>query len=180
MEPEKLGELIERNAIHTIIDLRAPRELEEHPYADGALNKVHYVHAPFDPWAQPDWYKDPAYQQGGNEEIAYRFFALGCRQSVKAVMDTLCRIPAGGGAIVHCHAGKDRTGIVCSLLHMLSGADHEVVMTDYLASGSDTHAHNLQVVLDIIGQEGGIEGYLGNCEVTVAQLELLKQRLVHG
>ena len=180
MEPARLTELLRRNAIHTVIDLRAPRELEEHPYPEDVLGMVRYIHAPFDPWAQPEWFKEPAYQQGGNQEIAYRFFALGCRQSVKAIVDALCSVPEGGGVVIHCHAGKDRTGIVCSVLHLLSGADLDVVLTEYLASESDTYAHNLQVVLDIVEQEGGVVGYLGNCGITDARIEELKHRLVNG
>ncbi len=180
MEPDRLWELLQQNAIHTVIDLRAPRELEEHPYPEDVLGMVRYVHAPFDPWAQPDWFKEPLYQHGGNQEIAYRFFALGCRQSVKAIVDALCSVPEGGGVVIHCHAGKDRTGIVCSLLHLLSGADLDVVLTDYLASESDTYAHNLQVVLDIVEQEGGVAGYLSNCGIADVQIEELKHRLVNG
>ena len=180
MEPARLTELLRRNAIHTVIDLRAPRELEEHPYPEDVLGMVRYIHAPFDPWAQPEWFKEPAYQQGGNQEIAYRFFALGCRQSVKAIVDALCSVPEGGGVVIHCHAGTDRTGIVCSVLHLLSGADLDVVLTEYLASESDTYAHNLQVVLDIVEQEGGVVGYLGNCGITDARIEELKHRLVNG
>lgn len=180
MEPDKLKELLERNTIHTIIDLRAPRELEEHPYAEEALRTVHYVHAPFDPRAQPDWFKEPIYQQGGNQEIAYRFFAVGCRESIKAVVDALRRVPEGQGALIHCHAGKDRTGIVCTLLHLLSGAEKDVVLVDYLASESDTYAHNLEIVLQIIEREGGIRGYLINCGVTDHEIVDLQQRLIHG
>jgi protein tyrosine/serine phosphatase len=180
METDKLKELIERNTIHTIIDLRAPRELEEHPYSEDALSAVRYVHAPFDPWAQPDWFKEPAYQQGGNQEIAYRFFALGCRESVKSIVEALRSVPAGQGALIHCHAGKDRTGIVCTLIHLLSGAEKEVVFIDYLASESDTYAHNLEIVLKIIENEGGIRKYLINCGVADQDITDLQQRLIHA
>jgi hypothetical protein len=53
-------------------------------------------------------------------------------------------------------------------------------MTDYLASESDTYAHNLQVVLDVIEREGGIRAYLGNCGVGDVQIDRLQQRLSHG
>jgi len=180
MQPDVLSDLLERNAVHTIIDLRAPRELEEHPYAEDAISNVRYVHAPFDPWAQPDWFKEPEFQQGEHQEIAYRFFALGCRQSIKDIVDALIDVPEDMGAIIHCHAGKDRTGIVCTLLHLLVGAEMEDVMTDYLASESDTYAHNLQVVLDVIERQGGIRAYLGNCGLSDAQIDRLQQRLSHG
>lgn len=36
--------------------------------------------------------------------------------------------------LIHCQAGKDRTGILIALLHMIAGADREEIIGDYLAS----------------------------------------------
>lgn len=180
MDQEALQDVLKQHDIHTIIDLRAPRELAEHPYPTAVLADIHYVHASFDPWAQPDWFKAPEYQQGEHQEIAYRFFALGCRESIRELAQALTAVPRGRGAVIHCHAGKDRTGIVCTLLHLLVGAELNEVLTDYLASESDTYAHNLQIVLDIIESEGGIRAYLRNCDLTDAAINDLEKRLAHA
>ena len=42
---------------------------------------------------------------------------------------------AGGAAIVHCAAGKDRTGIVCALALAVAGATREAIVADYVATG---------------------------------------------
>ncbi|MDH2424385.1 tyrosine-protein phosphatase [Sphaerisporangium sp. TRM90804] len=40
-----------------------------------------------------------------------------------------------GAAIVHCAAGKDRTGVVCALALSVAGATREAIVTDYAATG---------------------------------------------
>lgn len=177
LDSKELIGLLEEYEIQTVIDLRAPRELEEYPYSSEALTKVRYVHAPLDPWAQPDWFLASEYQQGSQQEVAYRFFALGCRASIRQIVEALVRVPVGQGAIIHCHAGKDRTGIVCAMLQLLVGSTPEDIMADYLASESDTYARNLHIVLDIIAHEGGIRPYLLNCDLSDTVINELENRL---
>ncbi|GAA4219654.1 protein tyrosine/serine phosphatase [Streptosporangium album] len=40
-----------------------------------------------------------------------------------------------GAAVVHCAAGKDRTGVVCALALEVAGATREAIVTDYTATG---------------------------------------------
>ena len=63
---------------------------------------------------------------------------------------------AEGATLVHCAAGKDRTGTLVALALLLAGADREAVIEDYAASSdrvqqvldrllaSDTYAENLR------------------------------------
>jgi protein tyrosine/serine phosphatase len=41
---------------------------------------------------------------------------------------------AGAPVVLHCAAGKDRTGVVTALLLSLLGADREEIVADYLAT----------------------------------------------
>ncbi|MDF5758125.1 tyrosine-protein phosphatase [Spongiactinospora sp. TRM90649] len=45
----------------------------------------------------------------------------------------------GGAAIVHCAAGKDRTGVVCALALSVAGATREAIIDDYVATGDRIH-----------------------------------------
>lgn len=179
MVEEHRNHMLTANEIHTVIDLRADREVEANPYSEVHREELKIVSAPFDPWNQPDWFKQPEYQYGSNHEIAYRFFGIGCRESVREALVALSKVPERKGAVIHCVAGKDRTGIICSILHLLTGADREVIDTDYLASEADVHLWKLEIVLDIIESEGGIEQYLVNCGLTQDDLAKLKTRLGH-
>ena len=47
---------------------------------------------------------------------------------------------AGGAALVHCAAGKDRTGVVVALALTAAGVRPEAVIADYAATGERTEA----------------------------------------
>jgi len=42
---------------------------------------------------------------------------------------------APGATIVHCAAGKDRTGVVCALALAVAGATRQAIIADYMATG---------------------------------------------
>jgi protein-tyrosine phosphatase len=47
-------------------------------------------------------------------------------------------LAAGEGPIVvHCAAGKDRTGVICALTHHLAGVHHDDMMADYLLTNDE-------------------------------------------
>ncbi|QWC57886.1 protein-tyrosine-phosphatase [Erythrobacter sp. 3-20A1M] len=41
-----------------------------------------------------------------------------------------------GASLIHCHAGKDRTGMAVALLHHALGVHHDDIMEDYLLTNS--------------------------------------------
>jgi protein-tyrosine phosphatase len=48
------------------------------------------------------------------------------------------RIADGDGAVViHCAAGKDRTGVACALVHHVAGVPHETMIADYLLTNDE-------------------------------------------
>ncbi|MGC3994198.1 MAG: tyrosine-protein phosphatase [Propionicimonas sp.] len=115
---------------------------------------------------------------------------------------------AKGGVLVHCTAGKDRTGIAVALLLDAIGAQREAVVADYAAtqaelSGAWTErmlaglsamgvpatpeiaglatsspAEVMEGILDGLDAEGGASAYLTRHGATDADLALLRQRLV--
>jgi protein-tyrosine phosphatase len=42
-----------------------------------------------------------------------------------------------GPILVHCAAGKDRTGIICALTHHLAGVHDDDIIADYLLTNDD-------------------------------------------
>ena len=168
---------MKKTNIKTVVDLRANKEIEKLSYNTAFKERFNYVLAPFDPWEQPDWFIKN-YHYGTDIEIAYRFFLLGCKDSVKKTMLTILHQKEGAVAI-HCFAGKDRTGTLISLLHLLSGATMEVVYDDYLASELDTEISKLEAALEIVKAEGGVIPYLLSCGLKQEEIEALKQKITY-
>lgn len=175
-EEPRFKELVKSRNIETIIDLRADREIDESSYTDDVLRELNYVSTPWDPWNQPDWFKEK-YHFGSNADIAYRFFILGCKneinKAIRAILET------DGAVAIHCFAGKDRTGIFFSLLHLLVGCSREELFNDYLASEVDVDSTRLQFILDIIEEQGGVEPYLLSCGLKDSELKQLKEVLTY-
>ncbi len=169
-----LIKMLDEHNIKTIIDLRAKREIEENSYSKSLKSKYNIVHAFFDPWNQSIEFQN-TYNTGTNIEIAYKFFAIECKRSIKKIVEMILNSKNAVG--IHCHAGKDRTGIVITLFHLLVRANKEEIFFDYLASEMDTKKEYLQIILDIIEETGGIEKYFNTCGLSEHQINELKFKL---
>ncbi len=165
--------LAEKN-ISTIIDLRADREIQENGYSLLDKYDIEYIHCPFDPWSQSIAFQN-TYNTGSNAEIAYHFFMLECKNSLKKAIEGI--LHATNGVVIHCHAGKDRTGIVVALLAMFIGTPKEDALLDYIASEMDTNPDLLDIVYQIVSQQGGIEQYFHNAGIDNHQLKAKKKAM---
>ena len=161
--------------INQIIDLRADREVAENNYTEQSQQNFKYVHAPFDPWAQSIAFQN-TYNTGTNAEIAYHFFMMECKPSIKIVLESI--IQNDHATALHCHAGKDRTGIIIALLNVLIDTPKQDILTDYLASEMDSHEGLMDIVFAEIEKFGGIEGYLLSCQLSLQQIEKLKKTIL--
>ena len=133
------GAILRSLGIRRVLDLRGPGEREAAPNdwwrAHGAaIEEVDLVadarHAG-DHWrALVD---DPA--EGGRAMMLATYAALPL--AVLPHLDRLfTTISAGRGAtLVHCSAGKDRTGVVIALFLAAIGVDRPAIVDDYLESG---------------------------------------------
>lgn len=98
-----------------------------------------------------DGYK-PSVRVGDAFASTYLSFLNERPGSVLASLRTIAAAP--GTALVHCAAGKDRTGTAVALALLLAGADREAVIEDYAAS-----SERMQL---IVGRLVGRETYRAN------------------
>src|SRR3954462_887919 len=71
-----------------------------------------------------------------DETVAVRSYLGYLRDRPDSIVGALRDVAAGAGAaVVHCAAGKDRTGVVCALALAAVGVPREAIVADYVATG---------------------------------------------
>lgn len=189
--------------VRTIVDLRLPQELALHPnpFAEPGAHRIAYHNISLiDPAAEPG----PAFTTlaANYSGLLDRF-----RPQVGEVMTTISRAPEGG-VLIHCMAGKDRTGVISALLLELAGVPRDVIGADYaltaeflraqdedyLANGPGERADRerdlarrmptAEVMPEVLAhldrEYGGVEAYLLGFGVPAEDIERLSARLVPG
>ena len=123
--------------INTVFDLRARHEREADPtcWSHGSLKVETY----------PSGLKRPlvemAQSHGGDEAGALALmgeFYGSMPRTMAHVFGAVIRSIANGGApcIIHCSAGKDRTGMACALILTALGVSRDIVLDDYVLTQS--------------------------------------------
>ncbi len=112
--------------VRTIVDLRDNAEVQQRPNVFAGSARVRYRRLPV-------WESAPP-------ELAFPTFVDGYLRELEECGPCFVRIahtllePDGLPALVHCAAGKDRTGIVVMLLLAIAGVPPDVIATDYALS----------------------------------------------
>ena len=187
--------------IRAIVDLRLPDELARHPnpYAEPGDHGIAYTNVSIlDPAAG---YPPDTLTLAENYLWTLDRFA----GYVAEVMAAIAGAPEGG-VLIHCAAGKDRTGLISALLLGLAGVPAETIAADYaltaellrprdqewlehgpgeraereaLAARFAPTAEVMLAVLDgLTRRYGGVEGYLAAAGVSPADLQRLRDRLL--
>jgi protein-tyrosine phosphatase len=189
--------------VRAIVDLRLPAELADHPnpFAEPGDHGIVYTNVSFiDPAAAPP---------DAVSTLAEDYLQMldRYRQGVAQSMAAIASAPADGAVLIHCAAGKDRTGLISALLLGLVGVPADTVAADYamtaellrprdeawlaaappeeraereamLARYAPTAEVMLEVLAGLEERHGGVEGYLREAGVSPADLERLRERLL--
>ncbi|MBB5630308.1 tyrosine-protein phosphatase [Sphaerisporangium krabiense] len=76
------------------------------------------------------------HEEGTRESRVIGFYQGYLRDRPDAVVAALRVLSRGdGAALVHCAAGKDRTGVVCALALSVAGVTREAIVADYAQTG---------------------------------------------
>ncbi len=187
--------------IRTVIDLRRPTEVARDgrvPAYDGLSYR--HIHPEHQEWAEQ------TYEPGSDlaRFLADRYADLartgtaGLAEAIGLIADS-----ANAPAVVHCVAGKDRTGIVCGLTLAVLGVADEDIAADYALSTEASERFHAWVVAtlpevpevpapylaspaeamtlfltELRAGYGSVEGYLRHAGVTDAHLESLRAHLL--
>lgn len=186
--------------VRTVIDLRRPFEVEKFGrVAEEYGVEYHNLVLKHVDWDQVDHPRDVAHARW----LADRYLNF-AEDGHEALADSLRLIadPQTGPVVVHCMAGKDRTGTVCALTLSLLGVDDEVIAADYALTTEAMRPlvkylleHNPETVLgnehmfdsppeamlmfltDLRARHGSIEEYVRSIGLTDADLASLRTHL---
>ncbi len=86
-------------------------------------------------------------------DAVYRYIIDACGKTVGEAIKLLCG-PDAFPALVHCSAGKDRTGIVIALILAVLGVPDEVIAADYGLSGGYLDQENTAVIGQVKASTG--------------------------
>jgi protein-tyrosine phosphatase len=191
--------------IARIVDLRHADELAADPPADVPVEVVHVPVLPDPAW--PYWDEIDAVSDAAGDAAAARAavylefldrFDHGFAAAISAVAEA-----GEGGVLVHCFAGKDRTGLVAALLLRLAGVSTRDVAADYAVSEENLRrwsepwieraeddvererrrrtaaapAAAMETVLRRLEERGGPRGYLRSAGVPDRDLRRVRDRL---
>ena len=187
--------------VRTVVDLRRPFEVQRHgrvPELDGLDYRHHTIeHLDWDEVPHPAdtpharWLAD-----------RYLNFAEDGHVGLAATLGVIAD-PERAPVVVHCMAGKDRTGVVCALTLALLGVADDDITTDYalttvaiepmtrnlrerhpdLVDGKahmfDSPAEAMQIFLDDLrARHGSVEQYARDIGLTEAQLTSMRGHLL--
>ncbi len=128
--------------VAAIIDLRRPDERTREPsrrWADFQAQVVENdIHSEHPDWAEtmkgatlsPQWFLDDGVAYYRRAPFEPRHLDLWSRY-----FRTLAEAP--GAIVVHCAAGKDRTGMICALTHHIAGVHPDDIMADFLETNNE-------------------------------------------
>jgi len=196
------------HGVRTIVDVRSRAEVErdwdQYPFRDG---EVAYRNVPFTmsrderAWDDLREHHEAAQSRQELNRLDLARYPAGIAAIVVAIAEA-----APGGVLVHCHAGKDRTGLVIALLlstagvaegdiaddYALTARNIELLIEDWLQRMTDdederrrlrllaepSHAAMLDTLAYVRAGWGSAEGYLLDAGVTVDQVGRVRTRLV--
>ena len=211
--------LVDEHALEAVIDLRTDVEVEfsgpgplssatdvriefRSLYPDSA-DRVVLAGGAIKPWDSHHEDESPDEQPVVRAYMSY--LRLRPDSIVGAVRSIAC---TQGAVLVHCAAGKDRTGVVVALALDAAGVDRRIIVADYLATaerieaiiarllssplyrdeleGHDPQRHaplpgTMERVLELVDERyGGSAAFLSGHGLEAHDLELLRRRVASG
>ncbi|MCY1145541.1 tyrosine-protein phosphatase [Actinoplanes sp. Pm04-4] len=115
----------------------------------------------------------------GDEDIpadSYRLMLDASRERMAAALTAIAEAPPGG-VVVHCHGGRDRTGVVVALALRLAGVPAEAVAGDYALTEASPAATMANTLAHLDAKYGGAEEYLIGSGLAQAHLTAIRSRL---
>jgi protein tyrosine/serine phosphatase len=138
LDAEQVTHLVEGLGVRTRVDLRSDVEIAEVTNEHLADAAIHVAHLPFR--AGGTWQEHPASVEVGTRVAThYMRYLEHSPGSVTGVARLLADAETGP-VLMHCSAGKDRTGVALAVVLSAVGVLHEEIVRDYARTQEDLEA----------------------------------------
>lgn len=134
--------------MRTVVDLRNPDERGE---ARDTLDGIHVVQSPIEDVEHPEYFG-----RWNGDWATPDFFAWGrvvWPELWRAVFAAIADAP--GGVLLHCAAGRDRTGVVTAALLETAGVEREAILGDYVRGIRESDNRNIDDLVDVYRESLG-------------------------
>ncbi len=204
-----VAQLLGEVGLRTVIDLRTPAEVDGEGPGPLVAAGVRHVNLNFIPGWDPRAYdanRVIPHEKRYDNDMSHFYLGYLDEAGPEVVrgLHTLVE-PDVGTAIVHCAAGKDRTGVLCALALVVAGVPREHVVDDYALTAEriekirdrltnsptyaddmtrrsldDMRPHALSMwhFLDRLDERGGVAAWLSSNGFSTGDQADLRQRLV--
>lgn len=119
-------ELLKRNNIKTIIDLRNFKNREQPAFLK---HRFRYYNIPIIYTNKKTKIETDLFMQKTDE---YNFYLLSQTEKIKRVFEIIHELD--GNLLIMCTMGRDRTGLVCAIIQMLLGCSDEEIIEEFAFS----------------------------------------------
>lgn len=171
----QLQELLTNNNIKSIIDLRRKSEIEFFPYNEELKQIINYYNIPIgEKFTEPEI--KLTYTTLEDKNVFYEVLPNYFKKEIKEIMELLSNLEPG--IVIHCHAGRDRTGMIIAILLLICDISEELIIEDYMFSGSDTVRSDIELFLRILSDFGGIFSYLHKIGIEDPIIEKIRNKMM--
>jgi protein-tyrosine phosphatase len=143
--------VLQNKNIDYVVDLRGTDESKKAP--DRLNANMNYILCPAGSDSNlTSWMKSIATLKSGGDSMMKAYYANTdyLADRYKPLFAKLIGLPDGDALVMHCTAGKDRTGIGSALLLYSLGVPYDTIMSDYLASNYYRKKENEKMVNSMV------------------------------
>ncbi|MFI5833624.1 tyrosine-protein phosphatase [Micromonospora sp. NPDC051300] len=112
----------------------------------------------------------------GHPPDSYRLLVDASRERLAAALTAIAEAPPGA-VVVHCHAGRDRTGVLVALALHAAGVPVDAIAADYALTENAPASMITNTWAHLHARYGGVTDYLLGSGVTPAHLSAVRARL---
>ncbi|MFW9928879.1 MAG: tyrosine-protein phosphatase, partial [Candidatus Thorarchaeota archaeon] len=160
--------------VKSLLDLRAPNEKKEQDHYISFLKNlgIEYNEIPISQKELGYEYKLKLSTPGSLDSFS-EVFPRYYQEEIRNIL--LDVITMEKPLLIHCHAGRDRTGLVIALIQSILGFSKQEVIQDYLNTGLGTNKDGITIFFKVLEEFGGITEYIKHIGLSSDYIIRLKE-----